>query len=175
MHQIYKRVWPSSQRDTVFLSHIREISAYDAGERQENEVGRPWIVCNYSLDHPDAPVWVFLFKPKPLSSIFLWYCLLCCIVLFKLLWQWVKPLSVTIQGNPTEQYWRESYWAVLSYGVVVVVFFLIINYPKWKIAQFCILILGGNGLSSFSSVFLIFAWTCWTDTFLCSNRMIDSC
>ena len=56
MHQIYKRVWPSSQRDTVFLSHIREISAYDAGERQENEVGRPWIVCNYSIDHPDAPV-----------------------------------------------------------------------------------------------------------------------
>lgn len=56
IHQIYKRVWPSSQRDTVFLSHIREISAYDAGERQENEVGRPWIVCNYSIDHPDAPV-----------------------------------------------------------------------------------------------------------------------
>ncbi|CAH3018152.1 unnamed protein product [Porites evermanni] len=55
IHQIYKRVWPSSQRDTVFLSHIREISAYDAGERQENEVGRPWIVCNYSIDHPDAP------------------------------------------------------------------------------------------------------------------------
>ena len=40
----------------MFLSHIREISAYDAGERQENEVGRPWIVCNYSIDHPDAPV-----------------------------------------------------------------------------------------------------------------------
>ena len=56
MHQIYKRVWPSSQRDTVFLSHIREIPSYDAGERQDNEVGRPWIVCNNSLDHPDAPV-----------------------------------------------------------------------------------------------------------------------
>lgn len=56
MHQIYKRVWPSSQRDTVFLSHIREIPAYDAGERQENEVGRPWIVCNYSIEHPDAPI-----------------------------------------------------------------------------------------------------------------------
>ncbi|XP_020600875.1 collagen type IV alpha-3-binding protein-like [Orbicella faveolata] len=55
MHQIYKRVWPSSQRDTVFLSHIREIPSYDAGERQDNEVGRPWIVCNNSLDHPDAP------------------------------------------------------------------------------------------------------------------------
>ncbi|KAJ7365850.1 Collagen type IV alpha-3-binding protein [Desmophyllum pertusum] len=55
MHQIYKRVWPSSQRDTVFLSHIREIPSYFAGTRLENEVGRPWIVCNNSLDHSDAP------------------------------------------------------------------------------------------------------------------------
>lgn len=56
MHQIYKRVWPSSQRDTVFLSHIREIPLSDAGERLENEVGRPWIVCNNSMEHPDAPM-----------------------------------------------------------------------------------------------------------------------
>lgn len=58
MHQIFKRVWPSSQRDTVFLSHIREIPLSDAGERVENEVGRPWIVCNNSMEHQDAPVLV---------------------------------------------------------------------------------------------------------------------
>ena len=56
VHQIYKRMWPSSQRDTVFLSHIREIPSYDAGDREVNEVGRPWIVMNYSIEHPDAPV-----------------------------------------------------------------------------------------------------------------------
>ncbi|XP_058940888.2 ceramide transfer protein-like [Pocillopora verrucosa] len=56
MHQIFKRVWPSSQRDTVFLSHIREIPLSDAGERVENEVGRPWIVCNNSMEHQDAPM-----------------------------------------------------------------------------------------------------------------------
>lgn len=56
VHQIYKRVWPSSQRDTVFLSHIREMPTHDAGERQVNEVGRPWIVMNYSIEHPDAPI-----------------------------------------------------------------------------------------------------------------------
>lgn len=58
MHQIFKRVWPSSQRDTVFLSHIREIPLSDAGKRVENEVGRPWIVCNNSMEHQDAPVLV---------------------------------------------------------------------------------------------------------------------
>ena len=34
---------------------------HDAGERQVNEVGRPWIVMNYSIEHPDAPVWLLLF------------------------------------------------------------------------------------------------------------------
>ena len=58
VHQIYKRVLLLSQRDTVFLSHIRAIPSSDVGERAENEVGRPWIVCNKSVEHQNAPVLV---------------------------------------------------------------------------------------------------------------------
>jgi len=51
-HQIHKRVWPASQRDAVFWSHIRQIPD------SENPDGEPiWVVCNKSLakDHPAAP------------------------------------------------------------------------------------------------------------------------
>ncbi|XP_046839303.1 ceramide transfer protein-like isoform X2 [Xenia sp. Carnegie-2017] len=56
-HQVYKRVWPSSQRETVFMSHLREIPSSDVTlERLENEVGNPWLSINYSIDHPAVPV-----------------------------------------------------------------------------------------------------------------------
>jgi hypothetical protein len=56
-HQLYKRVWPSSQRETLFMSHIREIPSSDVSlERLEYEVGNPWLSINYSIDHPDIPV-----------------------------------------------------------------------------------------------------------------------
>ena len=56
-HQLYKRVWPSSQRETLFMSHIREIPSSDVSvERLEDEVGNPWLSINYSIDHPDVPV-----------------------------------------------------------------------------------------------------------------------
>ena len=56
-HQLYKRVWPSSQRETLFMSHIREIPSSDVSlERLEYEVGNPWLSINYSIDHPDVPV-----------------------------------------------------------------------------------------------------------------------
>ncbi|KXJ11899.1 collagen type IV alpha-3-binding protein [Exaiptasia diaphana] len=55
-HQVLKRIWPSSQRDFVFCSHIQDISPEDEGERLDNEVGYAWLVTNYSVDHPDAPI-----------------------------------------------------------------------------------------------------------------------
>ena len=56
-HQVYKRVWPSSQRETLFMSHIREIPSSNVSlERLEHEVGNPWLSINYSIDHPDVPV-----------------------------------------------------------------------------------------------------------------------
>ncbi|KAK3735008.1 hypothetical protein QZH41_010662 [Actinostola sp. cb2023] len=59
-HQVLKRIWPSSQRDFVFCSHIQDISPDQEGERLDNEVGYAWMVCNFSIDHPDAPVIKFV-------------------------------------------------------------------------------------------------------------------
>ena len=50
IQSIMKRVWPSAQRDMVFLSHIRHVSAFDSSSN-ENDT---WIVCNYSVDHSDG-------------------------------------------------------------------------------------------------------------------------
>ena len=50
-HNIIKRVWPASQRDAVFWSHIRHVINED-----EEEEADTWIVVNYSTDHPAVPV-----------------------------------------------------------------------------------------------------------------------
>ncbi|XP_031559245.1 ceramide transfer protein-like [Actinia tenebrosa] len=55
-HQILKRIWPSSQRDFVFCSHIQDIAPENEGDRLDNEVGYAWLVTNFSVDHPDAPI-----------------------------------------------------------------------------------------------------------------------
>ncbi|XP_065059472.1 ceramide transfer protein-like [Rhopilema esculentum] len=54
-HQVHKRVWPSSQRDTVFASHIRKLSLSEEGERLKNEIENAWMVTNWATDHDDAP------------------------------------------------------------------------------------------------------------------------
>jgi len=53
-HQVHKRVWPSSQRDTVFVSHIRKLGPQEEGERIENEIENAWMVTNWSTEHEDA-------------------------------------------------------------------------------------------------------------------------
>ena len=55
-HQVHKRVWPSSQRDTVFVSHIRKLGPQEEGERIENEIENAWMVTNWSTEHEDASV-----------------------------------------------------------------------------------------------------------------------
>ncbi|CAE1292316.1 COL4A3BP [Acanthosepion pharaonis] len=49
-HNIIKRVWPASQRDAVFWSHIRHVI------NEDEEEPDTWIVVNYSTDHPTVPV-----------------------------------------------------------------------------------------------------------------------
>lgn len=49
-HQIHKRVWPTTQRDTVFWSHIRHIPS------KTDKASDIWIVCNYSMDHEKVSV-----------------------------------------------------------------------------------------------------------------------
>ncbi|XP_041373633.1 ceramide transfer protein-like [Gigantopelta aegis] len=48
-NNIIKRVWPASQRDALFWSHIRHINAEHEDEHDS------WIVVNYSTDHPNCP------------------------------------------------------------------------------------------------------------------------
>lgn len=43
-------MWPASQRDVLYLSAIRKISALTENDPET------WIVCNFSVDHDSAPV-----------------------------------------------------------------------------------------------------------------------
>lgn len=49
--QIHKRVWPASQRDALFWSHVRRVSNDVDPDGQDI-----WIACNHSTDHREAPV-----------------------------------------------------------------------------------------------------------------------
>jgi len=53
--QIHKRIWPSAQRDTCFISHIRQLGKEDNVERMDKEVERPWTVQNISMEHEKVP------------------------------------------------------------------------------------------------------------------------
>lgn len=57
-HQLHKRVWPSTQRETVFCSHICMLTN---APRPENMVGHTWMVCNFSMEHPSVPVSLYFF------------------------------------------------------------------------------------------------------------------
>ncbi|ESO88102.1 hypothetical protein LOTGIDRAFT_234681 [Lottia gigantea] len=48
-HNVIKRVWPASQRDALFWSHIQHI----AGDQDEDP--DRWIVVNYSTEHDECP------------------------------------------------------------------------------------------------------------------------
>ena len=67
-HQLHKRVWPSTQRETLFCSHLCTLPN---APRPENMVGHTWMVCNFSIDHDDVPVslsvWVALKDGKKKS------------------------------------------------------------------------------------------------------------
>ena len=60
---VFQRVWPASQRDVLYLSAIRKILATN-----ENDPDT-WLVCNFSVDHDNAPVWLPL---KHLLSCFIY-------------------------------------------------------------------------------------------------------
>lgn len=48
-HQVHKRIWPASQRDSLFWSTIRHCPAED------DEGPDYWLVVNHSTEHPAAP------------------------------------------------------------------------------------------------------------------------
>ncbi|XP_041464970.1 ceramide transfer protein-like [Lytechinus variegatus] len=49
-HQLMKRVWPATQRDTCFVSHLRKL---DLSIQNTQDVGS-WLVINFSTEHPKA-------------------------------------------------------------------------------------------------------------------------
>lgn len=49
--QTHKRIWPASQRDALFWSHMRQVP-----DEQDPDTQDLWIVCNHSTEHPDYPV-----------------------------------------------------------------------------------------------------------------------
>jgi len=67
-HQTHKRVWPTTQRDAVFWSHIRHIAGND-----ENSPDM-WMVCNYSTDHDKAQVCGIFFVGMPPTYMLLIIC-----------------------------------------------------------------------------------------------------
>jgi len=52
-HQMHKRVWPSTQRETLFASHLCSLTN---APRPDNMVGHTWMVCNFSINRDDFPV-----------------------------------------------------------------------------------------------------------------------
>ena len=52
-HQLHKRVWPSTQRETLFCSHLCQLTNAPC---PENMAGHTWMVCNFSMEHDKVPV-----------------------------------------------------------------------------------------------------------------------
>ncbi|KAL2717654.1 collagen type IV alpha-3-binding protein [Vespula squamosa] len=48
--QTHKRIWPASQRDALFWSHIRRVT-----DDQDPDAHDLWIVCNHSTEYSDYP------------------------------------------------------------------------------------------------------------------------
>lgn len=46
--QTHKRIWPASQRDALFWSHMRKVEP-------TNEANDSWLVVNKSFEHPSYP------------------------------------------------------------------------------------------------------------------------
>lgn len=51
VHQIHKRVWPATQRDALFWSHMAR-----APNEEDPDAHDVWIVCNNSCDTPHVPL-----------------------------------------------------------------------------------------------------------------------
>ncbi|XP_059610318.1 ceramide transfer protein-like isoform X2 [Phlebotomus argentipes] len=49
--QTHKRIWPASQRDALFWSHMRRVT----DEVEDPDSHDAWIVCNHSTEHETYP------------------------------------------------------------------------------------------------------------------------
>nr|XP_002129577.1 collagen type IV alpha-3-binding protein [Ciona intestinalis] len=52
IYQTHRRVWPSAQRDCLYLSSMVKVdNPPSVGDKIPHDT---WIVCNFSVDHPEA-------------------------------------------------------------------------------------------------------------------------
>ncbi|KAK3923745.1 Ceramide transfer protein [Frankliniella fusca] len=65
--QVHKRIWPASQRDAVFWSHMRRVP--DDKDQDGPDI---WVVVNNSVDIPDLPA-----NSGKCVRLFLTVCLMC--------------------------------------------------------------------------------------------------
>nr|CAD7266944.1 unnamed protein product [Timema shepardi] len=65
--QVHKRIWPTSQRDALFWSHMRKVPNNKDQDGQDI-----WIVCNHSTDDPDFPA-----NTGKCVRVYLTVCLVC--------------------------------------------------------------------------------------------------
>lgn len=47
--QTHKRIWPASQRDALFWSHMQKVTDKEKGAHDE------WLVCNHSIELESFP------------------------------------------------------------------------------------------------------------------------
>lgn len=68
IHNVFKRIWPSTARETLIIDHMRPItSLHGATESSPNSdgarfAGPGWIVVSFSTDHSSVPVSQRLFQ-----------------------------------------------------------------------------------------------------------------
>lgn len=65
--QVHKRIWPASQRDAVFWSHMRQFP-----DNQDQDNPDIWVVVNNSVDIPDLPA-----NTGKCVRLYLTVCLMC--------------------------------------------------------------------------------------------------
>ncbi len=57
LHHLHKRIWPSTQRETLYCTHMCTLTGVPT---PENMVGHTWMICNFSIDHDKVPVSLIL-------------------------------------------------------------------------------------------------------------------
>lgn len=48
--QTHKRIWPASQRDALFWSHMQNVQ-----QKGDKDAKDEWLVCNHSIDMDEHP------------------------------------------------------------------------------------------------------------------------
>lgn len=57
VHQVHKRIWPASQRESLFWSHFRRLGGEerDSSDDVECRIVDSYIVCNHDTQHSNLP------------------------------------------------------------------------------------------------------------------------